>query len=56
MHSVVADMKGVSSEIKAQINSILNNLLENNRDIVGNKPHMIVRALYKLIKDEKIHP
>lgn len=52
----MSHLKGVSSEIKAQINSVLNNLLNNFRELNKIQIEPIVRALLKLIQDYRLMP
>jgi hypothetical protein len=54
LHEVIEDLKGVASEVKVKINSILNNLIENSKDLVNRKTGSVVKGLLKLIRDYKL--
>ena len=56
LHADVAALKGVGAETKAQINSVLNNLLSNNKDISKERLKPIVKSLLKLIQNYHLAP
>jgi hypothetical protein len=54
LHEVVEELKGVTSEVKIQINSVLNNLIETNNNIANKKTTSIAKGLLKLLRDYKL--
>ena len=54
MHKAVADLKGVNSHIKAEVNSILNNILVNHPNLGNQNTSYLVDALVCLLKDNQL--
>lgn len=56
LNSHVGELKGVSSETKVQINSVLNNLLDSHKQMEKSKIEPVVKSLLKLMQDYKLSP